>query len=320
MKYIFLPLILLSFFYIPQLTQAIEIGDIEVQENIGAQIILDASPQYPTPGENVTVQFSTFGTSINESTLRWYNNGILFDSEKTQINVTLGASPVSIRVTAQDTKGTFISKTITITPSDISFLIYADGSTPPFYQGATEVVKEGTVLIYAFPELQTTYSDSSLQYIWRVNGSVATQNTLAKNVFSYTGGLITIPVDIELEIVDPNGETLAKKETTLSFKNTPHTYFYENNPLYGILFNNTLTNIFSVESEEIIIHATPYFFSNETPLSYNWKINSQNINETGQDVTLRKTDDTSGTSNLSLEIRHPNNILQTSIQNISLNF
>ena len=71
----------------------------------------------------------------------------------------------------------------------------------------------------------------------------------------------------------------------------------------------------TLTADENVVRAEPYYFSdisNERVLEFDWEVDGKDVVTIGdrQAITLRKPEQGSGRSNVSLEIRHIGKILQ----------
>ncbi|MEK7072005.1 MAG: hypothetical protein AAB969_00385, partial [Patescibacteria group bacterium] len=108
----------------------------------------------------------------------------------------------------------------------------------------------------------------------------------------------TIPVrdiNMSLQVLDDSGLVLAEKSKTIILNN-PKVLFYENNPLYGILYNKAIGGSYSLGTrEELKITAKPFSFSfsKDTPGEANflWYVNDSYVAPVGKnnEITLRQT-------------------------------
>jgi hypothetical protein len=94
--------------------------------------------------------------------------------------------------------------------------------------------------------------------------------------------------------------------------------FYEDNPLYGILYNKAVTGSYYLGTkEELDIIAKPFSFSflNDTPetASYTWYVNDNSVDSIGKanEMIFKQTAASlSGTASVSLNVRNTNKINQ----------
>ena len=103
--------------------------------------------------------------------------------------------------------------------------------------------------------------------------------------------------------------------------------FYENNPLYGILFNKAVGNYYLGTREELKVTAEPFSYSfntnRDTLATYKWSINQNPIIATGNknEVILKQTSTVvSGIAQISLDVNNTSRIFQYSTGNFNVLF
>lgn len=108
---------------------------------------------------------------------------------------------------------------------------------------------------------------------------------------------------------------------------SPEIVFYKKSPLYGIEFQNALSeNVPMVDSQEITVVGMPFFFGVKQPaapeLLYKWSINGTPIYDDGRQMAqiFRQAQETSGASRISLSIENLNKVLQAGRSEFNLTF
>jgi len=300
------------------------------QEIPTARVELTATPEIPEPGETVTLRFATYGSTINPSTIVWLENGIVFEQKTDTAQVTAGpiGSAQVIRVTAQDTSGTPISTQITLQPSAISLFVEGTGYTPSFYKGRSAPIKEGSFWVYAIPEVVTSsgtmVQSNNLIFTWyRNNQRISDQSGLGKNSFFVEGSILSKNQEIRVAVNLANKSTpLASKTLDVSLEE-PLVRLYEDNSLYGILFNKSFSDQENLSQTEITLEAVPFFFSNPGSLIYNWRKDNQKLfqeDTNTNNITLRNQDGGSGRNSISLRVANQETFSQEAFTSLLLNF
>jgi hypothetical protein len=107
----------------------------------------------------------------------------------------------------------------------------------------------------------------------------------------------------------------------------PEIVFYEDNPLYGVMYNKALSGQADLRNEEIKLVAAPYFASvdqqiSPSNLTYNWSLNNVPIESStsNSSMTFRKDKGTEGVALVSLQIANTAKIFQYVTSNLSLDF
>jgi len=168
-------------------------------------------------------------------------------------------------------------------------------------------------------------SASNLIYTWKQNGTVLGDlSGYGRSTLNFTGPLLPRATIIEVDVATTDNTLLASGGVSLR-SGAPEILFYENNPLYGMMYNKVIGNNYNLEGQEISLTAEPFYFSGKSSqnydLTYNWKLNNNEVfTETVNSLTLRNEADQSGTANLALEITSRGKIYQTARRALSLNF
>ncbi len=300
---------------------------------ISQQVSSAVSNENPTPGQEVTISLTAYGTDLNAATISWSVNGKRVEGGTgyTQFTLTAGKNGETKTVVATiiPTTGPSISKTFTISPQDVSIIYESDGYVPPFYKGKGVYTREGTVTLVAVPNLMvngTKLSPSALTYKWIVDGTVqGSKSGYGRNSLSYTGSILGNDSIVEVEVSSAGGTK--GKGTILLSPQEPEALLYEQSPLYGTLFNKELSrNGFFLKEKEVTVAAIPFSTSASSlengALSYKWSINGSSIPvpETQNFATLRNSTGEKGTSNIGVTVSNTTHLLQMMRNTLSINF
>jgi len=203
-----------------------------------------------------------------------------------------------------------------IAQNEIEILWQTDGYVPPFYKGKPLYTSQSRMTFVAIPSFvggNRNLNPKNFTYEWRSGTSVLEPNSgYGKNKLSLTGSIIARPMDVQATASTNNGLSSASKRIKISAYR-PTVLIYENNPLYGIFFNNAITSEIKLSSDEIILSAFPYFMSNtKSALDYSWAMNANNVpaNEGKSDITLRNTGG-EGKAVVGVTVKNPSALLQS---------
>lgn len=281
-------------------------------------------PELPKPGQTVNFQVQSYSTDLNRADFTWSIDGKTFKTGPgiTQISFTAErnkSTTVTVVVKTLDI-GT-LSKSFSFTPADVTLLWQSDGYVPPFYQGKSLELYGSSFKVTAIPEFFTSagkrIDPKTLIYTWKKNGTVdAAQSGYGKDTFtgsqsSYLRGGDTISVETSTVTRD-----IGANDTVTISPVIAEALFYENSPLYGIVYEKALGERLNLSSEEITLRAEPFYISTTDPqgsaLTLDWTINNQAIPlfKNKNEITLRKTGTAGGQSNIDLIIQHQTNVLQ----------
>ncbi len=287
------------------------------------ELTLQVSPQFPRPNGEVTVKAASADTDIDVATFTWYVNGKVFQKGKgvTSITTTMGkagsSTKVSVEVTGTNKK--YFSKSTTIRTTNVSLLWESDGYTPPFYKGKALSTYGSTFTVTALPEFFTTtgtrINPKTLVYTWKKNGTIdPDQSGYGKDVYkgrqeSYVRGEDEISV-----LVSTQADDMSSGDTISIVPITPEIVFYENSPLYGIIYENALSNRFYLKAEELTLSATPFDLSlnKGNGLSIDWLMNGANVSsfKDKREIVLRGDANVSGQTVIEFRAQHQTNIMQ----------
>lgn len=295
-------------------------------------VTISVTPENPGPYEKIQAFINSYSINLNNSYITWTLNGNEIQSGAGVKNVEVAVGGIgntySLRAIIQTESGAIVEREVTIQPADVDLVWESQSYTPPFYKGKALYGPQGEVVITALPqviEFGSRVSSSNLIFKWKKNGEVlGNLSGLGKNTLSFTGSIITSPVTITVEVTSPNSVIKAVKKMVIR-PSTPKVLLYENNPLYGIRFNNAITKEFSMSDSELTLIATPYFFSTSAQageiLAHTWRLNNKKIEEGSNKniITFRRPEE-AGISQVSLGIESHNKVLQSARSTILIKF
>lgn len=346
MKYRFLILIVLLFSSLfileksPALSQQLDINSLINSETglptgIQEQISIEQIPRVPNPNQPVSFRIESFLTNLNNAQITWIQNGEVLNSGTGLVTQAIQApdsgetSIIQIRITKEE--GGVLTQTITLNPSQVDLIYEAQTYTPPFYKGKSLYTSESVVEVIAVPhflnESGQRMDSSTLVYTWRINGTVQQDfSGYGKDFLSFQGSLIERPVTVSVEVSAPNSTLLASN--TLRFSSSdPDFVLYENNPVFGVIYEQAIQGSFLLNRPQIDFEGVPYFFStyfkNSGLLSYAWTINGTRItNKSSSEnyLVLRNDENEEGTARIGVTVSHINNLLQQKSNRFELLF
>ena len=292
------------------------------------------SPENPAPGDQVTVNLQSFSLDLNRAKITWSVDG---EQKQTDIGlknyaVLAGKAGVAMTIKAriETLDGTIFDKEVTFIPAGVDILFEAVSYVPPFYKGKAMNINQGTVVVVAFPEMfdqnGKKFATKDLIYSWKKDGVVVPSvSGPGKNYFSYSGEVPISDSNIEVTVSSLDQSITANRQITITV-NDPKIIFYENNPIYGIMFNKAVKSSVQLLNDEFSVLAIPYFFSvgyAGTPnLDYAWSLNGQTIQNQDpvNSFTARQDIKGSGTANIGLKISNNIRIFQFTNNAFTINF
>jgi len=209
------------------------------------------------------------------------------------------------------------------TPSDrVDLIVNTDTTVPLFYAGHSLPSSGSRVTVTALSSLRNNVTCQNCTYLWKKsgtvqNGGVATTN----NTFSFIPKFERTVV-ISVDMRDGNGDTIATNAQVIPIMK-PELYFYEQNPLQGLLLR-AISNPYTFIGDEITLRAYPYFMNSSIELSdllTTWSINGREVQTVGNPylITLRK-EELRDKAQLMFSVRNLQELLQGVEETIAIRF
>ncbi|MCX6753138.1 MAG: hypothetical protein NTW62_02225 [Candidatus Nomurabacteria bacterium] len=299
-----------------------------------SDIILNTSPRFPNPNQNVKASVSTYATDLNKANISWSINGkeSAVGVGKKDFTFTMGnvGESLSLEAKIETVEGQSINKNILLTPAEVDMLWEGyDSYTPPFYRGKTLVPEEGTFKVVAMPNLTTTYghmNPENLSYIWKQDDNGQPQASgWGKNYYTFKNSYLDKNNKIEVTASDITGATNATGNLTLYTAN-PEILFYENNPNLGINYSSVINNGFNINKKGETFVVEPYFFEprdlSSPNLQFDWSINdTQTATPTPKNFLSIKPDpNQSGSAKINISINNAKTLFQSLTKELNVNF
>lgn len=302
--------------------------------NVSESVDIKTLPELPSANQDVSVRIESYSFDLNSSEIIWALNGVIKDKGvgKKDFDFKTGAigTPSLIKILIKTKDGKNIEKSLIIRPSGVDIIWQADSFVPPFYKGKALYSYQSRITVIALPEFTNStgvkINPENLIYKWSKDGTVlGGVSGYGKNKFSFTKLLISSPPEIEVEVSSADRETRASGRIMIEPVESK-AVLYENNPLYGIIYEKAVVNDFKMGGSEITLAVAPYFFGleelNGGKVKYNWSMNGQNITDK-QDlrgVTFRNADGGSGSTRVSVYLQNETKELQSAGTDALLNF
>ena len=286
---------------LPTTTSAIAVGDMG-----GESFTVSVSPQYPEPQSQATL--SVLSSSIDLA------NAIMVVSvagkeiyqgsvRPTDIQLGKTGSITNAKVTISSA-GANYSKTVSIQPQDVSIIAEPISSAPILYLGKPLIPIGGNVRIIAVANVRDaggkTVDPSALSYLWTVDGvQIANASGIGKEVIIAAAPLEYRSRSVSVDISSQDKSLVGGASFSFTAKE-PLVRIYENDPLFGILFDKALSSSYEISGAEDTLFAAPFSFplTNGAP-TLEWFLNGTTA-QTGNSITLRPTGSGQGSASLSL--------------------
>ena len=304
------------------------------QNDIANSAEIKTVPPLPSANENVYAEVESFSFDLNSSEIIWALDGVIKDKgvgKKSFLFKTGDIGSVSLIKAIIKTKdGKTIEKTLVVRPAGVDLVWEADSYVPPFYKGKALYGYQGLITVIAVPNIigsnGVKINPNNLTYKWikdsKVLGGVS---GYGKNKFSFSQSVLSHSPEIEVEVMSSDKKIKASGSIVLE-PIEPKVVIYENNPLYGIIYEKALEGEFKLNGSEITLTAMPYFFSKDDAggqkIKYDWNMNGRNINsnQNAKQTTFRNAQNTKGSTRISVDLQNDNRELQSARTDVLLNF
>lgn len=294
-------------------------------------VSIKTSPETPAPNTSTSVILESYNTDLNNANIVWTVDNKVISKGIGITNLKIIAPPigkvVNIFASITTVEGREIKKGINIKSSDTDLVWESEGFTPPLYEGKSNFSYQNRIKIIAIPHIKgdsgSEADPKTLSYKWTVNTRVMKNQSGYGKQYLVLKDDLPVDLSIQVEIISKDGSQ--KSVAGIELKpGDPTLNFYEDNPLYGVYYNKTLTDTVRLKDNEISILAVPYYFSKikDSDISRVWSINNieQQDIKNNNSITLRTAPGSEGSSNISLEIRGINDILQGAKEKMDIYF
>lgn len=278
----------------------------------------EIQPQFPHPGETVSIFAETYSFDISRADVIWKVNGDTIKKGKGLKTFDFTAPEVGDKTTISFTAtrgGETISHSTNITTSAIDLIVEADTYTPALYKGRALATHKAPLRIVAAPFFGNGYDAEDLIYTWRVNGVV--QGTLSgpgRSILKTTAAPYSRRTEIRVDVESADGKVQGREVVSIKTE-VPQVLLYAINPLLGPSTTTILANRTELEEEEVTINAEPFYapgtYRESLPITYKWKLNGKTVASTNDDlgtITLRQAGNGRGKAQVSVSIEHPQEV------------
>lgn len=281
------------------------------------------TPELPRPNEKVSIQTESFTFDLNRAIISWSINGKKQKEGKglKSFDFTVGGlgsvTLVEVYIIPGEGNPPF-SEVFKFYPTEVSLISEAKTFVPLFYKGKSPFSEESDLRVSALPNIVDKNGNmiprENLIYTWtRDSRPVQEASGYGMSTYSLTGAFSGAPEYIGVTVSSEDG--LLKASGSIQIKPTkPVLLFYENNPLFGILYNKAITTKFPMKEKETSFTAVPYGITRvgNGDVLFHWSMNNQptQINQNGDTITVRNDSGAEGDSLIGLSIDNPKKIFQ----------
>lgn len=293
-------------------------------------------PAFPGANENVLVKIESFSFDLNSSEIIWALDGAIKSKGLGKKNFSFQTGSIGtvslIKAIIKTKEGRTIEKTLVVRPAGVDILWEANSYTPPFYKGKALYSYQSFITVIAVPNIINSngvkINPDNLTYKWTKDSKVLGDvSGYGKNSFTFSKSVISHSPEIEVEVMSSDKKIKASGSIILDAVEAK-TVIYENNPLYGIIYERAVTGDFKLGGSEITLITAPYFFSKEDvgdqKIKYDWSMNGRNINnkQDARQATFRNTEGGKGSTRISVDLQNESTSkeLQSARTDVLLNF
>ncbi|MBU6370739.1 MAG: hypothetical protein KGH93_00940 [Patescibacteria group bacterium] len=222
------------------------------------------------------------------------------------------------------------SSTVAVSGS-VDLVVESTSLVPPFYTGKAIFATQGTARIIALPNVMengSALSANDLVFTWQRDGqTLSAESGAGKDAITVSGTVPIRDISVSVSVSDASGNVLATASKILSPAD-PKVLVYEDNPLYGILFNKAMSgNYYLGQRSELDLVAEPYFFNlasiDGQDSTYKWFVNGNYASPSGasNELILKQAgNNLSGTAAVTLDANNNDRIFQYASTNFNVNF
>lgn len=267
---------------------------------------MSMDPQTPAPYSQATVNFSSTAMNLQNAELSLTQNGkSIYKGAVQPVTVTLGAAGSLTTLKATITSGgTRDTETLSLRPESVDLVLEPLSTVPPLYRGKALPAIDGSVRAVAVANFVNAagkaLDPSTLSYTWTIGGALyAGGSGIGKSVVIVKSPLQYRAADVSVTVQTQDGAYVGGASTNVSVQ-SPSLRLYRNDPLLGIIFDQTLPDSYTISGAESTLYAAPFAFPlNSGAPTIEWFLNNQSV-QTGNSITLRPSGSGTGSAALSL--------------------
>jgi len=282
------------------------------------------SPEIPSPREMVTATaISGDYSDLKKEMIVWHINDVErkrgLGETTFQFQAPPAGVPMEIFVTIEKPNRS-IANFVNLQTATVDLIYEANTYTPPFYKGTSIFTPQSTITVYALTDLLENgakINKKDIVYRWYKNEMyLSSMSGAGKDSAVFYSEILTRPFNVRVVAESVNSDLKAEKSIYVKPK-SPQVVLYENNPLFGNIFEKALTGTFNFDREAVGITAVPYYFNideiNSGNLKYSWYENGKRIDDEtfgGYINYLNPNREKSGFSKLGVKVEHNDSYLQ----------
>jgi hypothetical protein len=306
------------------LAQAVDSSDISI----------DVIPPNPAPGEDVTINLSSYVNNLDATQISWIVGGksVLSGTGRKSLSLVApalgGETTVTVRLNLQ---GGVVEEKIVVRSSMMVLLWQAQSSyVPPFYKGKAMLPRDSGVKVVAMPEVRKSgggvVDPNTMIYSWQKDYSNDGEGSgYGKNFFVYSSDFLDPTNNVSVTATTVSGDRSAQGSLDIP-TSEPKIVFYKNDAALGTRFEEALRDGHKINGEETVV-AAPYFIYpkelGNPRLTFDWFINDEPVPIFGifkNLIPLKVQEGVTGTSILRLEVNNIDKVFESATKEINVEF
>jgi hypothetical protein len=300
-------------------------AQLDVQSLTSPELLLEVEPEFPRPGENVTISLNDYRGGTYGSSIVWLYDGVAVEAAENRrsVTVTAGAldTPIVVEAVLNKPAGGREVLSTTLQPTYLDIIIEAQTRVPDFYRGralpsigsmvnATALVNDGSMR-------------NDLVYTWRLNRQVLEGGPIrGRNQVSFATPRGENAI-LSVQATELNGEVVARRSIFVPSVQ-PTINFHEVSSLFGVK-RNPISNELILVGNTATIQAEPYHLDTRVynnPDIAQWEINNSSTQTQGGNpyqITFQRTG-LANSANLGFQVRDTTQVLQGANNSIQVRF
>jgi hypothetical protein len=287
---------------------------------------ITVSPEYPRPGDTVTLTLSSLTSDLSPVSIEWSKNGERVGGGVGVVSFETTAGPLGssddIRAVLFEDGLTVFEASAAVVPTELFLIAESDSHVPLLYRGRAESTVGSSLRLEADPFFVRANGSrvpvSEIVFTWRRNGNVIPVSSgRGKQTATIALSPLARENSISVEARSADG-TFSHEKTLRASTREPILTLYEKDPLLGVLYHHALSPYESRPDVETSFVAVPYFFpeissSRDPRLLWSWRVNGLTIEphiETPEQITLRAGGE-SRAARIDLSLDHQKNLFAT---------
>lgn len=284
-------------------------------------VTIDITPSNPKPNQKITAYVESYNYDLNAASIVWIVDGKTTEQGIGLKEISLTAPAIgktmTISAAIRTREGKEVRKQLNLKTGSVDIIWESNGYRPPFYEGRLPFTYQNNIKLIAVPHLSTNGTSEidpkTLVYSWKLGGQyIENGQGYGKQSVEIPGGNIPKPLEISVEVSSREGTENAKSSISLT-PSEPTLAFYEEDALYGVLYNQALSESTRLKNREMKILSVPYGLNTQNQdITYTWMINDieqQNLVK-NRSIIVRTKGDANGSSMINLDVRNNDRILQ----------